>query len=81
MASQFAKEFSKKMAVGTENGAPWEHAATQARARRIALALDLAMLKVSQALGHAQYRNHDHNPQACDGCAELEKVVESLKIW
>lgn len=69
MASEFAEKLVGRFQINN------------ALSKRIALTgIDIALLEVSAALGHARHRNHDHNPAACDACAQLEKVFESIKI-
>jgi hypothetical protein len=42
--------------------------------------IDLALLKVSSVFGHVKHRDHGHIPDDCRGCAEVQAVIDDLKI-
>jgi len=49
--------------------------------RKIAMnTIDIAMLKVTAAFGHARHRDHLHNPAGCHLCRNLDEVVKSLGV-
>jgi hypothetical protein len=71
MASEFAKTLATRLSPLLKK---------YSFERDVRTTVDIALLEVSRAFGHAQHRNHDHSPGSCSACEQLEKVVGDLKI-
>lgn len=42
--------------------------------------IDVSLLELNEALTHARYRNHNHDPATCNGCKQIDAVADTLKI-
>jgi hypothetical protein len=42
--------------------------------------IDIHLMKVSRALGHARFRVHSHVPDDCRACADVQAMIDDLKV-
>jgi hypothetical protein len=70
-------KFAEKLAQDLRLKDAFKDALSEQLART---SIDISLLGLNEALTHARYRNHDHNPEACNACKQIDTVAETLKI-